>query len=221
MLASEARVQTDRSSRYLVQLCRHVDQLGQHLGHRPRTHDGADAHEPPTVLNVEWSDTDGIVNLSWGRWTMHAAPEALTLRVEADDPESLRRIEHLVAPRLQKIGRRDKLTLSWQPADVDADRPDHRTAPAATTDTVARRKRRRTIGLAVVAALAVALHLGLGGAALAGSRWTSLTTNVVLALVVLKVLAVGIVAVRRRRAHHAGVGDSRSPREVSHHGRRG
>ncbi len=64
MLTAEARVETERASRYLAQLCRHASQLGQHLRH---THDSGDA--PPEVRHVEWSDTYGIVSLGWGEWT--------------------------------------------------------------------------------------------------------------------------------------------------------
>jgi hypothetical protein len=86
--------------------------MGQHLRHRPRTHDGG--HVPPEVRHVEWSETQGIVRLSWGQWTMQATADALTLRVEAADEESLRRIQDLVAGRLERFGRRDHLTVNWQ-----------------------------------------------------------------------------------------------------------
>lgn len=78
---------------------------------------------------------------------------------------------------------------------------DPETAPAA----MARRKRYRTIGLAVAGVLAVAVHLGLGGAMLTSSPWTGWAANIVLAIVVLKVLGVTVVArlvARRRRASH-------------------
>jgi hypothetical protein len=46
---------------------------------------------------------------------MHAAPGTLTLRAEADSEENLLRIQDLLTARLQKIGRRDRLTVTWQP----------------------------------------------------------------------------------------------------------
>jgi len=221
MLTSEAQVQTDRSSRYLVQLCRHVNQLGGHSGHRPGSHNGNATHVPPEVRHVEWSDTEGVVSLSWGQWTMRAAPGALILRVEAADPANLRRIQDLVAARLQKIGRRDNLTVTWQPTQGHEGQPGDVTdaGNAAPPEAMARRKRRSTIGLAVLAGLAIALHLGLGGAALAGSRWTSLTTNIVLALVAVKVIAVAVVALRRRGGHRTRTGarfNTRSPHTRLH-----
>jgi hypothetical protein len=66
------------------------------------------------------------------------------------------------------------------------------------TKTAARRKRRSTIGLAAAAALAIAVHVGLGGAILAAPPWTGLAADVVLALVVLKVIAVTVIALRHR-----------------------
>jgi hypothetical protein len=112
MLTAEALVETEHPSRYLVQLCRHLSEMGQHLRHRPRTRDGG--HAPPEVRHVECSETHGIVRLSWGQWTMQASADALTLRVEAADEENLRRIQDLVAGRLERFGRRDHLTVNWQ-----------------------------------------------------------------------------------------------------------
>lgn len=85
MPTAEARVETERASRYLVQLCRHATRMGPHLRHRRRAHDGEDMQAPPEVRHVEWSDTYGLVALSWGQWTMYASPDALTLRAEAAD----------------------------------------------------------------------------------------------------------------------------------------
>ena len=67
------------------------------------------------MRHTEWSDTDGIVTLNWGQWTMHAAAGTLTLRAEADSKENLRRIQDLLTARLEKIGRSDHLTVNWQP----------------------------------------------------------------------------------------------------------
>jgi membrane protein YdbS with pleckstrin-like domain len=49
----------------------------------------------------------------------------------------------------------------------------------------------------VAVVLVIALHLGLVGTIVANSRWTGMATNVVLALIALKVVLV--VLVRRRR----------------------
>ena len=112
MPTAEARIRTDRASRYLAQLCRHASQMGRPMRHRLRVHDRGDA--PPEVQHVEWSDTYGIVSLSWGQWTMQATPDTLAVRAEAADEDNLRRIQDLVAERLGRFGRRDHLAVSWQ-----------------------------------------------------------------------------------------------------------
>src|SRR5450755_3242117 len=121
MLTAEATVKTGHPSRYLVQLCQHASKMDGHLRHRPRSHTGGGA--APEVRHAEWSDTDGIVALTWGQWTMQAAPGTLTLRVEAADQENLQRIQDLVTGRLEKFGRRDRLTVDWQPAQAPAVQP--------------------------------------------------------------------------------------------------
>jgi hypothetical protein len=124
MLTAEAHVTTERPSRYLVQLCRHASQMGQHRGtgqwrgmrqrlrHRPPTNQGGDG--PPEVRHAECSDTHGIVELGWARWFMRATADTLTLRAEADSEQHLRQVQDLVAGRLERIGRRDHLTVTWQ-----------------------------------------------------------------------------------------------------------
>ncbi|HEX3815124.1 MAG TPA: DUF2218 domain-containing protein [Mycobacteriales bacterium] len=113
MLTSQAQVTTDRPGRYLVQLARHANEMSRFRGHRPRNH-GDDNLPPPQVRQVEWSDTDGVVSLSWGRWVMHATQGTLILRAEADDADSLQRIQDLVAARLGTIARRDDLAVVWE-----------------------------------------------------------------------------------------------------------
>jgi hypothetical protein len=101
MLIAEARVETERSSRYLVRLCRHVNKA---------------AHRHPQMkAHVEWSDDRGVISFGWGRCTLRADPGVLTLRAEAPDEEGLRRVEQRVADRLERFGRRDQLTVTWTP----------------------------------------------------------------------------------------------------------
>lgn len=61
----------------------------------------------------------------------------------------------------------------------------------------------RTIGLTAVAALVIAVHLGLGGALLARSRWMGWAAAIVLLLVLVKLFALGYVAVHRGKATKA------------------
>ncbi|HET6918051.1 MAG TPA: DUF2218 domain-containing protein [Jiangellaceae bacterium] len=99
MLIAEANVETDRSSRYLVQLCQHLDKVGR-------------AH-PQMPAHVEWSDDRGVISFHGGRCMLQALPGLLTLRAEASDEDTLRWLEHRVTDRLERIGRRDQLTVAW------------------------------------------------------------------------------------------------------------
>src|SRR5260221_1159415 len=110
MPTAEARIQTERPGRYLAQLCRHASQTGKHTRHRPRPLDGGD--QAPEVQHVEWTDTYGVVSMSWGQWTMQASPDTLTVRAQAADEEKLRRIQDLIEGRLGRFGRRDHLTVN-------------------------------------------------------------------------------------------------------------
>jgi cytochrome P450 len=141
MPVSQAHVPTTRARRYLAQLGSHSRQLGQlarHQAHRPGEGGAAPAARP-----TAWSEASGIIDFGWGRCTLDATDEALTLRAEADDPEQLRRIQDGIARRVERIGRRDRLSVTWQlappepeqatPADESqtAPAPDHEHQPAA------------------------------------------------------------------------------------------
>lgn len=209
MLTAEAHVTTDRASRYLTQLGRHASQMGRRLGHWPRAHGGGDT--PPEVDHAEWSDTHGIIRFPWGQCTMQATPDALILRAEATDAEHLQRIQEGITRRIETIGRRDRLTVTWQPTEVTGAEPGEATPrplPLAERGAVERRGLGQTIGLIAAGVVVVAMHLGLLGAlgaTLAASRWTGWGINIVVALVLLKVLflgghaVLGGFAIRRRK----------------------
>jgi hypothetical protein len=108
MLIADARVETERSSRYLVQLCQHLNTVGQ-------------AH-PEMQVHVEWSGERAVISFDWGRCTLHAEPRVLTLRAEAPDEGSLLRLEQRLTDRLELIGRRDQLTVTWTPTQRAAAR---------------------------------------------------------------------------------------------------
>lgn len=117
MPASQAHVRTDRAGRYLAQLCNHGSKLGRLALHQPRGHgDGAG----PPAARGEHCDTDGVIDFGWGRCTLHATDQALVLTAEADDQQNLRRIQDGVARRLERMGRRDRLTVTWQRTPPDA-----------------------------------------------------------------------------------------------------
>ena len=100
MLIAEALVVTERSSRHLVQLCRHV-----YLAARTQPHMRA---------HVEWSDDIGVISFGWGRCTLRAEPGVLSLRAEAPDEDGLHQIELRVAERPEQVGRRDRLAVTWR-----------------------------------------------------------------------------------------------------------
>jgi hypothetical protein len=110
MPSSEAHIRTDRAGRYLTQLCRHTAQLS-HLDHRNRHAADAPVRMP---RGAEFSDTDGVINFDNGRCTLHATGEELILRAEADDPGDLRLMQDAIAARLQRIGGRDQLSVTWR-----------------------------------------------------------------------------------------------------------
>jgi hypothetical protein len=210
---AEAHVETDRASRYLVQLCRHAGQMGQHLRYRPLAHHGG--RVPPEVQHVEWSDSHGIISFGRGRCTIQATPDALTLRVEAADEETLQRLQEGVAHRLETIGRRDNLKVNWQRPEAPEAEPGQATGMALSPEggAVKRRGRVMTIGLISVGVLIVALHLGLGGAVLATPPWMGWAANALLAVVLVKVLIIAghvvparlaIRRLQRRNTFHPG-----------------
>lgn len=218
MPLAQVHVATERPSRYLVQLCRHISQMGRQSGHRPPSLHGGGKHIPPEVLHVEWSDTHGAVRLNWGQLTVQTAADGLTLRVEADNDEDLRRIQDLLAGRLEKIGRRDHLTVSWQQSEEPFDQADETAAapPELPARAVPQRRNRRGALLAAVGLLVVvALHLGLGGAVLAAPQWAGWTLGAVVAVVVAKVVVVGgVIAIRRRKAIEFGRTESTRERSA-------
>jgi hypothetical protein len=125
MLTAEARVETDRPSRYLTQLCQHLSNRGRHLGtgkgrlsrHRPGRHQG-DHSRPVTAeqVQVEWTETDGTVTFPGGQCTMRASGDALLLRAEAADGAALEFIEDLISSHLGRFSRREPLTVTWHAA---------------------------------------------------------------------------------------------------------
>ena len=120
MLTAEAIIHTQQPERYLARLGKHAAKMGG-LSHRPRTH--SSGQMPPQVQHAEWSGSHGTVRLNGGGWTMQATPGTLRLRAEAADEASLRRIQDMLTTRLEKFGRREHLTVSWQPPEHPAAEP--------------------------------------------------------------------------------------------------
>jgi hypothetical protein len=119
MLIVEARVETERSGRYLVQLCQHVDKMGR--------------ARPQLRAHAEWSEDRGLISFGWGRCMLRALPSVLTLQAEAADEDALRRVASPIGARLVGIGRRDHLTVIWTRPRSAGEQPVE-TPPAATAD---------------------------------------------------------------------------------------
>ena len=115
MLTAESEIATERASRYLVQLCRHAASMASSKGHRLRAHAGRGVPARSEVqLAAEWSDTDGVVRFApWGRCTLQATANTLTVHIEASDADKLSRIQDIITKDLERFGRREPLTLTW------------------------------------------------------------------------------------------------------------
>jgi hypothetical protein len=115
MLTAEAQIETDRPSRYLVQLCQHAAAMAGPRGHRPRIHPGGPAAHPDVQVQAEWSDTDGCIRFGpWGTCTITADAAGLLLRVEAADAAKLQLIQDVLTSDIRRFGRRDQLTVGWR-----------------------------------------------------------------------------------------------------------
>lgn len=98
MPSAEARIRTDRASRYLTQLCRHTARISAVAnGHQ---HGGGAAMAMPR--RAESSSTDGVIDFGRGRCTLRATSEELILLAEADDQQDLRVMQDAIAARLQR-----------------------------------------------------------------------------------------------------------------------
>lgn len=97
------RIPTDRAGRYLAQLVQHLSQIGSHPRH------GASSQ----VRRVDRSDSHGIIEFAAGTCTLHAGADELIIELAAVDAPALEQLQRLLAARLETIGRRDNLTVTW------------------------------------------------------------------------------------------------------------
>lgn len=209
MLIAEARIPTERASRYLTQLCRHLGQMSRMRHQPPAGHRGGQAS--PSVQHVDWSDNSGEIRFTQGTCTLQATPTELLLHIQADDEDSLHRLQDGITRRLETIGRRGHLTVYWQRSappsepssgDSAAAEPGSATASGTAPASIAHRVHLhgRTIALTALVAVAITTHLGLLGAAVATSAWTRWGTNIILAAVLVKLAVAGVHLARRRLA---------------------
>ncbi|MEU0946879.1 DUF2218 domain-containing protein [Streptomyces canus] len=208
MPTAQACVETERPSRYLVQLCKHFSNKGRHLGQRLHGHSGGDGHALAEMrvaaeqAQVEWSDTEGHVALPWGRITLRATPGALLLHVEAAVADDMKRLQDLVADHVGRFGRRDGLQVNWQ-AEAPAIAPEAAVGDSEVSsagDIGPRRSHLKVVGVVAVVAMVLAVHLGLGSVLLSNWRWTGWAAGSLLAVVLLKVALLGGFVIRRGQA---------------------
>lgn len=107
---AEASVPTERAQRYLAQVCDHLHHLRNRSYRR-----GAGRHGggPPDLRDIHWSDGQGIITFESGRIALTATTDALTIHVHAEDAGSLDRLKSAIADRIETVGRRDRLTVTW------------------------------------------------------------------------------------------------------------
>ncbi|HEX4398579.1 MAG TPA: DUF2218 domain-containing protein [Trebonia sp.] len=123
MPAAQATISTSHAAVYLTRLSGHAAKMStatKRLRHRPRAHAGG---APPEVQHVRHDGDEATVTLDCGQWIMHAAPGQLRIRAQAPGQDSLQRIQDLLTARLRKLGHREQLTITWQPA-LDQEEPD-------------------------------------------------------------------------------------------------
>jgi uncharacterized protein len=90
-IKSTAEVATDKPVAYMRQLCKH-------FGHK------ADA---------SFDDDSGYIQFEFGRCELHTGERALNLEVSAPDAESHERMERVIGSHLERFGRRDELSVTW------------------------------------------------------------------------------------------------------------
>ncbi|WP_034260980.1 DUF2218 domain-containing protein [Actinospica robiniae] len=208
MPAAETRIPTDRAARYLEQLCSHLGSM-QHMRHLPSAASASghgNGHGPgeagmPRVENVEKNGNHAVIRFADGSWDLTAHEDELLLRVEADEDAALERLKGAIAARIAKIGRRDGLSVHWS-----SDHEPHDPQSAAEGRPArgrGSRGRLRTLGWCMLAALAVAIHLGLIGSLLGGGRSKDVAADAIIALIVVKLILLGLHArFGRGRPHH-------------------
>ena len=117
--AAEAVVPTARAGRYLAQLCEHleaIDTARRRSGHQRREHaPNVNGDEIPVfiVTDIRRSATFGTIRFDSGTCRLRVDGHTLRMSVTADDPDTLERMKTSFAHRLEQIGRRDNLAVTW------------------------------------------------------------------------------------------------------------
>lgn len=91
-MTSNAIVTTDKPVAYMRQLCKH-------FGHRVPT---------------SFDDNAGRIEFESGDCNLTAGTDELTLEVSAAESDQVQRLKDVVGRHLERFGRRDQLTVTWQ-----------------------------------------------------------------------------------------------------------
>ena len=90
-ISSRAEVATAKPVAYMRQLCKH-------FGHK---------------VDASFDEDSGYIQFEFGRCDLHASDGTLTLDVSAPDVESHERMERVIGSHLERFGRRDELSVTW------------------------------------------------------------------------------------------------------------
>jgi|SRR5450755_204182 len=95
-MRSVARVRTSEGERYAGLLCKHA------------------AHMTP---RVRWSSPTGTIEFPDGMGTcsLAAEPGQLLLTVESEDPESLAKMQRIIADNIARFAFREGVKVEWGP----------------------------------------------------------------------------------------------------------
>jgi len=106
MVASTARVATERPTLYLKQLCEHFADEG-------RRHSGQE-------VEVSFDEHQGFVDFApvvSGTCRLDARQEGvLVLDASGTDQAALERVQRILTEHVERFGGRDGLTVDWAPA---------------------------------------------------------------------------------------------------------
>lgn len=83
---------TDKPVAYMRQLCKH-------FGHK---------------TDASFGDDSGYIQFDFGRCELHAVNGTLRLAASAPDAEQHERVERVIGSHLERFGKRDGLSVSWQ-----------------------------------------------------------------------------------------------------------
>jgi uncharacterized protein len=90
-IRSRAEVVTDKPVPYMRQLCKH-------FGHK---------------VDASFGEDTGYIQFDFGRCELHTSDGVLNLEVSAPDAESHERMERVIGSHLERFGRRDELSVTW------------------------------------------------------------------------------------------------------------